>query len=570
VNERLGPLIPEIALAAGAVAGLLAGSWLPRRRQWVIRLLAAAACLVALAATAFTAAGTRTADFGTSYAIDVATNTVRVVVAAATLLVIGLSAGTVQAHKRETEFYVLLLLAALGTIVLAGANDLLLLFAGYLLASVPAYALAGFAKDSPGTEAALKYYLMGALAGVAMLTGVTLLYGTGRTTSYPLLQTTLGTAPHGAVAAGVIAVTAGLLFKSGAVPAHFWVPDVADGTTLPVAAFVTTVPKLGGLAALFRLLAVAIPAAAVNWPLLIAILAAASMTLGNLAAFFQDSVKRLLAYSTISQAGYLLMAVAVATPQHHRRPVAAVLPRRLRRHQPGRVRRRRRTAAGPHHRRLPRAHPPAPRPGRSAGSEPARPRRHPAHRSVPRQAAGIHHRHRRRLRLAHRPRRRQHRRQPLLLPAVARARVPARPHRTQARRTRAGRPDGRRGRLHRRGSLARPRPRRHHRAAPGHRPAHSLTRRAASARVRVGTAPRKRRLPGFDPAAAIMETPRRCHFVAACAHRLQVRGLCKRYLIPLTDVGIVITARQRARARRLPPARHAVACGRPAVRRCRA
>jgi NADH-quinone oxidoreductase subunit N len=313
VNERLGPLIPEITLAAGAVAGLLAGSWLPRRRQWVIRLLAAAACLVALAATAFTAAGTRTADFGTSYAIDVATNTVRVVVAAATLLVIGLSAGTVQAHKRETEFYVLLLLAALGTIVLAGANDLLLLFAGYLLASVPAYALAGFAKDSLGTEAALKYYLMGALAGVAMLTGVTLLYGTGRTTSYPLLQTTLGAAPHGAVAVGVIAVTAGLLFKSGAVPAHFWVPDVTDGTTPPVAAFVTTVPKLGGLAALFRLLTVAIPAAAVNWPLLIAILAAASMTLGNLAAFFQDSVKRLLAYSTISQAGYLLMAVAVAT-----------------------------------------------------------------------------------------------------------------------------------------------------------------------------------------------------------------------------------------------------------------
>ena len=313
MNERLGPLIPEITLAAGAVAGLLAGSWLPRRRQWVIRLMAAAACLVALAATAFTAAGTRETDFGTSYAIDVATNTVRVVVAAATLLVIGLSAGTVQAHKRETEFYVLLLLAALGTIVLAGANDLLLLFAGYLLASVPAYALAGFAKDSPGTEAALKYYLMGALAGVAMLTGVTLLYGTGRTTSYPLLQTTLGAAPHGAVAVGVIAVTAGLLFKSGGVPAHFWVPDVTDGTTPPVAAFVTTVPKLGGLAALLRLLTVAIPAAAVNWPLLIAVLAAASMTLGNLAAFFQDSVKRLLAYSTISQAGYLLMAVAVAT-----------------------------------------------------------------------------------------------------------------------------------------------------------------------------------------------------------------------------------------------------------------
>lgn len=108
-------------------------------------------------------------------------------------------------------------------------------------------------------------------------------------------------------------MTAGLRFKAGGVPAHFWVPDVTDGTSAPVAAFVTTVPKVGALAALFRLLSVGIPAAAVNWPLLVAILAAASMTLGNLAAFFQTSVKRLLAYSAVSQVGYLLMAVAVAT-----------------------------------------------------------------------------------------------------------------------------------------------------------------------------------------------------------------------------------------------------------------
>jgi NADH-quinone oxidoreductase subunit N len=91
------------------------------------------------------------------------------------------------------------------------------------------------------------------------------------------------------------------------------VPDVTDGTSAPVAAFVTTVPKIGGLAALYRLLAAAIPTAAINWPLLIAALAAVSMTLGNFAAFFQTSVKRLLAYSTISQVGYLLMAVAVAS-----------------------------------------------------------------------------------------------------------------------------------------------------------------------------------------------------------------------------------------------------------------
>jgi NADH-quinone oxidoreductase subunit N len=313
VNERLAPLTPEIILAASAVAGLLAGSWLPRGRQWAVRLLAATASLAVLATTAVTPAGATTTDFGGSYAIDVATDAVRVVVTGATLVVICLSGDAIRAHVRETEFYVLLQLAALGTVVLAGANDLLLLFAGYLLASVPGYALAGFRKDATGTEAALKYYLMGALFGVAMLTGITLLYGAGRTTSYPTLPAALTTAPHGVVAMGVIAVIAGLMFKAGGVPAHFWVPDVTEGTSAPVAAFVTTVPKIGALAALFRLLAVAIPTAAVNWPMLVAVLAAASMTLGNLAAFFQTSVKRLLAYSTISQVGYLLMAVAVAT-----------------------------------------------------------------------------------------------------------------------------------------------------------------------------------------------------------------------------------------------------------------
>src|SRR5258708_10909407 len=142
-----------------------------------------------------------------------------------------------------------------------------------------------------------------------MLAGITLLDGAGRPPSSPLLPAALARAPRGIVAAGLVAVLAGLLFKAGAVPAQFWVPDVTDGTSAPVAAFLTTVPKIGALAALLRLLTTAIPAAAVDWPLLIAVLAAATMTLGNLAAFYQTSVKRLLAYSTISQVGYLLMAV---------------------------------------------------------------------------------------------------------------------------------------------------------------------------------------------------------------------------------------------------------------------
>nr|WSS65163.1 NADH-quinone oxidoreductase subunit N [Streptomyces sp. NBC_01177] len=314
MNENLAALIPELALLGAAVIGLPAGSWLPRRRQWIVAVLAAAACTAGLAATSITmATGREQTVFSNAFAVDTATNAGRLTVLGALLLVITMSVETVQGHKRETEYWVLLLLTGAGTLALLGANDLLMLFAAYLLASIPAYALAAFTKDNSGTEAALKYYLMGALLGTTMLAGAALFYGAGHSTLYRELRHALPDAPYGLVAVALVAVLAGLLFKAGAVPAHFWVPDVTDGAPAPVAAYVTTLPKIGALIAGYRLLHQALPDSDVNWPLLLAVLAAVTMTLGNLAAFFQTSARRLLAYSTISQVGYLLMALAVAT-----------------------------------------------------------------------------------------------------------------------------------------------------------------------------------------------------------------------------------------------------------------
>ncbi|GAA1313710.1 NADH-quinone oxidoreductase subunit N [Pseudonocardia xinjiangensis] len=312
-NENPAALIPELALLAGAVLGLLAGAWLPRRRQWPVRALAGAACLVGLGATVITAATTPAQIvFGAAYAVDTATQATRATVLTATLLALWLSIDTVDGHRRESEFVVLLQLGALGSILLSGANDLLLLFAAFLLASVPFYGLAGWAGTGRTGEAAMKYYLSGAFAGVVMLTGTAVLYGAGGATGYAALHEGLGAGPAGAAAVGLVAVLAGLTFKAGAAPAHFWVPDVTDGTPAAVAAVVTTIPKIGALVGAYRLLPGAIPVQVVDWPLLLAVIAAVSMTLGNLAAFFQTSVQRLLAYSTISQVGYLLMAVAVA------------------------------------------------------------------------------------------------------------------------------------------------------------------------------------------------------------------------------------------------------------------
>ncbi|KIH96623.1 NADH-quinone oxidoreductase subunit N [Streptomonospora alba] len=303
-------LLPEAALAAAAVAGLLLGSWLPRRRQWAVRALALTAVAAGLAATAFAAAGPpHTASSG-SWAVDTGLHAARVAVLVGTGLVVLAGSDSLAGARRESEAYVLMLLAAVGSLVLAGANGLLVLVMGYLLASIPLYAMVAFAKDAPGTEAGLKYFLMGALFGVVLLGGTTVLLGAGGATDYLPLAAGLPGAPRAAAAAGAVAVLAALLFKAGAVPAHFWVPDAAEGAPAPVAAFITTVPKIGALVAAYRLGA-ALPLEAVgDWSLLVAAAAAATMVLGNLAAFAQHRVRRLLAYSTIGQVGFLLMAVA--------------------------------------------------------------------------------------------------------------------------------------------------------------------------------------------------------------------------------------------------------------------
>ncbi|MBI0293215.1 NADH-quinone oxidoreductase subunit N [Streptomyces sp. PRKS01-29] len=309
MNENPLDLLPEVLLAASAVLGLLLGSWLPRGRQWLVGALAGGVCTAGIVAAGVASTGTA---FEGAFAVDPVTATSRIVILGGTLVILALSVAPLRADPRESEFYVLLQLSSLGALMLSGAQDLLLLAAAYLLASVPSYVLAGFRKDAMGTEAALKYYVVGAFLGVLMLAGITVLYAAGRATAYPILRAELAGAPMELSAVGVVAVLAGLLFKAGGVPGHFWVPDAVQGSAAPVAAFLTTLPKIGAFAALYRLGTEALSDSEVPWAALVAVLSALSMTLGNLAAFFQQDVKRLLAYSTISQVGYLLMPVAVA------------------------------------------------------------------------------------------------------------------------------------------------------------------------------------------------------------------------------------------------------------------
>lgn len=303
-------LLPEIALLIGAVSCLIGGSFTPRRRQWRVRLVAVAALAVAGgAAVAGLITPARTVYTGT-FAVDTATGVARLIVIASTLLVIGLGVDEIADTARESETYALLLLSSTGVCVLAGADDLLVLTVGFLLTSIPLYGLIGLPRTPAAAEAVMKTYLLGALLGVTMLLGVAVLYGLAGTTSYAGLADALPGVAPAVVAVGAVAVLAGLVFEAGAIPGHFWVPDAAQGSTTTAAAYLTTVTKVGAVVAIYRLVA-ALPGG-LDWSVLIGVLAVASMTLGNLAAYGQDDARRLLGWSTVSQVGYLLAAAAVS------------------------------------------------------------------------------------------------------------------------------------------------------------------------------------------------------------------------------------------------------------------
>lgn len=303
----VGAVLPEIALVLGGVIVLLYALAAPPRRQVGA---AALALLTTAAATILTIAVLGDAQlvtfFGT-YARDGNALWGKLIALAATAVTIGLSIPWFRRDPRHGEYYTLLLFSSLGAVLLAGATDLKEFVVAMLLSSVTGFVLTAYhRRSSLSAEAAIKYYLIGALANSAMLIGVAFLFGLAGGTNLAALETGL---PGGiATVAGVGLVIVGLAFKLGAVPAYMWVPDVAQGAPAPIAAFVTAVPKVGGFIFLARFV-LALPSGVIGWEVLIAVLAALTMTLGNLACLWQDDLRRLLGWSAVSQAGYGLMAI---------------------------------------------------------------------------------------------------------------------------------------------------------------------------------------------------------------------------------------------------------------------
>ncbi|MDL1941740.1 NADH-quinone oxidoreductase subunit N [Chloroflexi bacterium CFX2] len=213
---------------------------------------------------------------------------------------------------RRGESYLLLLASLLGMDLMAVSSDLVMLYLSIETASIPLYILAGFLlNDERSTEAGFKYLLFGTLASTIMLYGFSLVYGfSGTTDLYRIAEVFTSGNLSPLVGFGVLAlVLVGLGFKVSIVPFHFWAPDVYQGAPTPVAGYLSTASKAAGFAVLLRLFFVAFPDFSTTWAMVLAALSAISMTVGNLLALPQTNIKRLLAYSSISHAGYALIGV---------------------------------------------------------------------------------------------------------------------------------------------------------------------------------------------------------------------------------------------------------------------
>lgn len=221
-----------------------------------------------------------------------------------------------QVQNIQGEFYFLLLTSVLGMLVMPSARDMLALFVALETVSIPGFIMAGFRKrDGASNEAAVKFFLFGVLSSTVMLFGMSMIYGLTGSTHLPTIAQRLAGEPENLAVASILLIVVGFAFKVSAVPFHFWAPDTYEGSPVPVAAFLSVASKAAGFAGLLQICFIAFPAYTHVWAPGFAILAALTMTIGNTVALVQTNVVRLLAYSSIAQAGYMLLPFAIVANQ---------------------------------------------------------------------------------------------------------------------------------------------------------------------------------------------------------------------------------------------------------------
>lgn len=303
MGRDLGLLLPEIAVALTGVFALVAG--MIRRPRWALPIVVAG--LLMATALAVPLIGVETTLFMGTFRVDALAVLSKLVLLPATALAAILADAEVRRTDREATVYSLLAFVTVGALALAAAGDVMFLVLGVLLSSLGTFALVAYPRDDRATEAAMKYFVFGAVSGAVMIFGLTFWFGgTGSTLLVDLIRLEAKPLP---AAAGLVAVLVGLGYKAAIAPFHFWAPDAYDGGPVSIAAYLSVVTKIAAIVALAAVVK-NLPPDIGDWRLVVAALAVLSMTYGNLAALPQTNVVRLLAYSSIAQAGYFLIGVA--------------------------------------------------------------------------------------------------------------------------------------------------------------------------------------------------------------------------------------------------------------------
>src|SRR5208282_5820379 len=311
----LVPLLPEIVLGLGAMALLMFGVYRSERSVRVVDFSAIALLAIAGVIVLALPEG-KLVTFNGSFVVDGFARFLKILALIGSAVAIAMSLDYAKReHQQRFEYSVLIVLSTLGMLMLISAADLIALYLGLELMSLPLYVVAASHRDSlRSTEAGLKYFVLGALSSGMLLYGASLVYGFTGTVSFTGIAQA---AAHGGVGLifGIVFLFAGFCFKVSAVPFHMWTPDVYEGAPTPVTAFFAAAPKVAGIAMFVRATVVAFPGIMAQWQEIVVFVSIASMLLGAFAAIGQRNIKRLMAYSSIGHMGFALIGLAAGTSE---------------------------------------------------------------------------------------------------------------------------------------------------------------------------------------------------------------------------------------------------------------
>src|SRR5690242_5001724 len=311
-------IVPELFLTAAACLVLLFDVFIKDDQRDATHWMAILIMLVTIFTVIHGQPPQTVTAFGGMFVRDHMAEILKVTVLIATILMFVMARPWLKDRKLFLgEFYSLSMFSVLGVMLLVSAGNLITVYLGLELFSLPAFALVALNRDSKlASEAAIKFFVLGALASGLLLFGMSLIYGATGSLDLHTIFASIGTTPHPhLLQLGLVFLVVGIGFEFGAVPFHMWLPDVYEGAPTPIAMYISAVPKLAAVGLAYRLLEVGMGPLAGDWRMMLAIMAALSLAVGNVVAIAQANLKRMLAYSTISHMGFVFLALSNPTPE---------------------------------------------------------------------------------------------------------------------------------------------------------------------------------------------------------------------------------------------------------------